>query len=94
MATGQANSTTASTSTAAPIGRTGQATAERACRPLLAERLDHQVRAAVHDFGNIDEIFCRADEAAKLHHARHTLKVAQRRPHLRDQVNGADARRC
>ena len=32
----------------------------------VAERRDHQVRSAVHDLGNVEELRARLDEAAKL----------------------------
>jgi len=86
----QANSTTASTSTATPIGRTGQATAEQSAP--VTEGFDHQVRAAVHDLGDIDEIVRGVDEAAQLNNARDAFEVAGRGFHLRDKIDATGAR--
>ena len=50
-------------------GRAGMATG-------VAERLDHEVRAAVHDLRDFEEAWAGLDKAAQLDHSRHPVEVA------------------
>src|SRR5690606_6950428 len=61
---------------------------------LVAEDLDHQVRAAVDDGGDGLEVAGGLDEAAQLDHADDALEVAvEGGRHLGQQVDAAHARR-
>jgi hypothetical protein len=72
----QAISTTASTSTAKPSGSLIDAHRRAGMASGVAQHLDHQVRAAVDDLGDVDEVGTGLDEAAQLDHPHHAVEIA------------------
>src|SRR4051794_39660816 len=60
---------------------------------LVAERRNHQVGGAVQHLWPIEKIRRRIDETAEPDHADHLVEIPQRRLDLRQQVDGAAARR-
>src|SRR3954454_14801596 len=60
---------------------------------LVAESCDHQVGRAVQYFRSVEEIGCGIDETAEPDHAHHLVEIAERRLDLRQQIDGAAARR-
>src|SRR5437762_11444124 len=56
---------------------------------LVAEGRDHQIGGAVQNLRPVKEIGRGIDKAAEANHARNLVEIAQRRLHLRQQVDRA-----
>src|SRR5712664_865909 len=60
---------------------------------LVAERRDHQVGSAIQYLRPVEEVGRGIDEPAEPHHPYHLVEVAERGLDLRQEVDGATARR-
>src|SRR4051812_32616154 len=60
---------------------------------LVAKSQNHQVGGAIQHLRPVEEVRRRIDETAEPDHPDHLVEVAQRRLDLRQQVDGAAARR-
>src|ERR1700756_1134917 len=71
----------------------GDADSGAGMAPLVAEGRYHQVGGAVQHFRSIQKIRGRIDETTEPDHADHLVEIAERGLDLRQQVDGATARR-
>src|SRR3990167_2964279 len=60
---------------------------------LVAEHVDHQIGGAVHHLRSVGKAGRRIDEAAQPHDPGHLVELAEHRLDLRQQIDGAGARR-
>ena len=82
-----------STSTAASAGSEATPTVVRAWRPLSPKAATIRSDAPLSTFGPSTKVGRGIDEAAEPDHANHLVEVAERSLDLRQQVDGATARR-
>src|SRR5438034_8321222 len=74
-------------------GKGGDADGGAGMAALVAECRDHQVGRAVQHLRSIKKVWRGIDETAEPHYADHLVEVAERGLDLRQEVDGATARR-